>query len=249
MLTINHLKKAFGDKEILKDISLTVSEGQVVVILGPSGSGKTTMLRCVNFLERADEGSIAIAGQEIDVAAATRKDISYIRQQSAFVFQNYNLFQQRTALENVAEGLIYGRKIAKATAYAQAQAALEKVGLGDRADFYPAQLSGGQQQRIGIARAIAVKPDIILFDEPTSSLDPELVGDVLLIMKQLAQEKTTMLIVTHEMDFAKNVADHVIFMDQGVIVEEGPPQEIFENPQAVRTQQFLKRVLPDLSAV
>lgn len=243
MLKIRNLKKSFNNKEVLKDISLDVKEGEVVVILGPSGSGKTTMLRCINFLEKADSGEIEIADKVINIEKASKQDISFIRKKTSFVFQNYNLFQQRTALENVAEGLIYGQKKSKEEAYKVAREALEKVGLSEREDFYPSQLSGGQQQRVGIARAIAVKPDIILFDEPTSSLDPELVGDVLEIMKKLADEKVTMLVVTHEMDFAKNVADYLIFMDQGVVIETGKPKEILERPKVERTQQFLKRVL------
>lgn len=245
MLHISNLKKSFGSNEVLNGIDLEVKEGEVVVILGPSGSGKTTLLRCVNFLEKADSGIAKYANKKINYEKVNKRDIHAIRQKVAFVFQNYNLFNNKTAIENVTEGLIIGRKIPKTEAIDIAKDALKKVGLEDRHDHYASQLSGGQQQRVGIARAIALNPDLILFDEPTSALDPELVGEVLEIMKQLAEDGTTMLVVTHEMSFAKDVADRVIFMDDGNIVEQGTANDIFNNPQKERTKQFLRRVLPE----
>ncbi|MGG2197522.1 MULTISPECIES: amino acid ABC transporter ATP-binding protein [Paenibacillus] len=244
MLEIRNVHKAFGKNEILKGVDLKIEKGDVVVILGPSGSGKTTLLRCINFLEKADQGQATFGDTEVNLKAASKKQIHGIRQKIAFVFQNYNLFNNKTALENVTEGLIVGRKVPKKEANEMGKAALDKVGLSKKYNAYPSQLSGGQQQRVGIARAVALNPDIILFDEPTSSLDPELVGEVLTVMKDIAKEGTTMLVVTHEMSFAKDVANKVIFMDGGVIVEEGTPKEIFTNPKEERTQQFLKRVLP-----
>ncbi|TCZ79279.1 amino acid ABC transporter ATP-binding protein [Paenibacillus albiflavus] len=245
MLAINNIHKCFGKQEVLKGVDLTIDKGDVVVILGPSGSGKTTLLRCINFLEQADQGEARFGDEQVNLSTASKKQIYSLRQKTAFVFQNYNLFNNKTALENVTEGLIIGRKVPKATAVQIAKAELDKVGLSDKYDAYPSQLSGGQQQRVGIARALALNPDIILFDEPTSALDPELVGEVLSVMKTIAREGTTMLVVTHEMSFAKEVANRVIFMDGGMIVEEGTPKEIFEHPKEERTQQFLKRVLPE----
>ena len=245
MLEIKNIHKSFGKNEILKGVDLKIEKGDVVVILGPSGSGKTTLLRCINFLERADEGQAIFGNMDVNLKSASRKQIHQIRQKTAFVFQNYNLFNNKTALENVTEGLIIGRKVPKAEANKIGKLALEKVGLSDKINSYPSQLSGGQQQRVGIARAIALNPDIILFDEPTSALDPELVGEVLTVMKSIAKEGTTMLVVTHEMSFAKDVANKVIFMDGGVIVEEDAPEEIFTRPKEERTQQFLKRVIPE----
>ena len=245
MLEITNVHKSFAGVEILKGVDISIEKGDVVVILGPSGSGKTTLLRCINFLEKADQGQVAIDDCEVDMKTASKKDIYKIRQKIAFVFQNYNLFTNKTALENVTEGLVIGRKISKVQAEDIGKKALEKVGLVDKFHSYPAELSGGQQQRVGIARAVALSPDIILFDEPTSALDPELVGEVLTVMKNIAQEGTTMLVVTHEMTFAKEVANHVIFMDQGVIIEQGSPKDIFVTPKEQRTQQFLKRVLPE----
>lgn len=245
MLEIKNIHKSFGKNEILKGVDLKIDKGDVVVILGPSGSGKTTLLRCINFLEKADEGHAIFGDIDVNLKTASRKQIHAIRQKVAFVFQNYNLFNNKTALENVTEGLIIGRKIAKAEAIKIGKAALDKVGLSEKYDAYPSELSGGQQQRVGIARAVALEPDIILFDEPTSALDPELVGEVLTVMKNIAKEGTTMLVVTHEMSFAKDVASRVIFMDGGVIVEEGTPKDIFSNPKEERTRQFLKRVIPE----
>ncbi len=245
MLEITDVHKSFAGVEILKGVDISIGKGDVVVILGPSGSGKTTLLRCINFLEKADQGYVMLDGNRVNMNSASKKEIYMIRQKIAFVFQNYNLFTNKTALENVTEGLVIGRKFSKAQADDIGKKALEKVGLVDKFHSYPAELSGGQQQRVGIARAVALSPDIILFDEPTSALDPELVGEVLTVMKNIAQEGTTMLVVTHEMTFAKEVANHVIFMDQGVIIEQGSPKEIFVTPKEQRTQQFLRRVLPE----
>ena len=245
MLEIRNIKKSFGDNLILNGVNLTINKGDVVVILGPSGSGKTTLLRCINFLERADQGQVTYGELHVDLKKVTRKEIHTIRQKTAFVFQNYNLFHNKTAIENVVEGLYIGRKIEKKRAFEIAKEALNKVGLSQKYDAYPSQLSGGQQQRVGIARALALEPDIILFDEPTSALDPELVGEVLQVMKKIAESGTTMLVVTHEMGFAKDVANHVIFMDGGVIVEEGSAHDIFVNPEQERTKKFLHRVLPE----
>ena len=241
MLEIKGLKKAFGSLEVLKGVDLKVNQGDVVAILGPSGSGKTTMLRCVNFLEHADVGSLIFDGKEYPFHNISKKDIAAIRQKTAFVFQNYNLFLNKTALHNVTEALIIGRKIPKTRAEEKARAALEKVGMLDRADYYPHQLSGGQQQRVAIARALATDPEIIYFDEPTSALDPELTGEILKVIRDLAEEHMTMVIVTHEMSFAQDVADRVIFMADGVIVEEGTPEEVMVNTREERTRQFLGR--------
>ena len=243
MLKVNGIRKKFNELEVLKGIDLTVNKGNVVVILGPSGSGKTTLLRSINFLEKADSGHLDFDEISLDYDSVTRKQIAEVRKKTAFVFQNYNLFNNKTVLENVTEGLIYGRGVDRAAAVETAKKAIDKVGLSDRCDYYPAQLSGGQQQRVGIARAIAIEPEVILFDEPTSALDPELIGEVLTIIRQLAKEGKTMIIVTHEMQFAREIATHVIFMEEGVIVEEGPPEELFSRPKKERTRQFLSRVL------
>lgn len=239
MLDILNIKKSFGNLHVLKGVDLHVNKGDVVTILGPSGSGKTTLLRCINFLEQADEGTMVFDNEKLDLHSIKKKDILRIRKKTAFVFQNYNLFLNKTALQNVTEGLIVGRKMSKEQAMLIGKKALDKVGLSERYDYYPHQLSGGQQQRVGIARAIATNPEVILFDEPTSALDPELINEVLEVMRNLANEGMTMLVVTHEMNFARNVASHVIFMDQGVIVEENTPQEFFEHPKEERTKQFL----------
>ena len=242
MLEIKGLKKAFGSLEVLKGVNLKVTQGDVVAILGPSGSGKTTLLRCVNFLEYADGGNLIFDGKEYAFHHISKKDIAGIRQKTAFVFQNYNLFLNKTALHNVTEGLIIGRKMQKTQAEEKARMALEKEGMLDRADYYPHQLSGGQQQRVAIARALATAPEIIYFDEPTSALDPELTGEVLGVMRQLAKEGMTMLVVTHEMGFAKNVSNKVVFMENGVVVEEGPSKEFFANPREERTRAFLQNI-------
>lgn len=245
MLKVTNIRKAFKDNEVLKGVDIEVNKGDVVTILGPSGSGKTTLLRCINFLEQADGGQLDFDEQHIDYAKVTGKEIKAIRHKTAFVFQNYNLFNNKTALENVTEGLIYGRGVDKKKAIEIAKKALDRVGLSERYDYYPSQLSGGQQQRVGIARAIAVEPEIILMDEPTSALDPELIGEVLGVIKSLADEGKTMVIVTHEMQFAKEISTNVIFMDGGKIVEQGPASKIFTNPDELRTRRFLRRVLPE----
>ncbi|HJF32329.1 MAG TPA: amino acid ABC transporter ATP-binding protein [Sporosarcina psychrophila] len=245
MLKIKNVHKSFGEIEILKGVDVTIEKGDVVVILGPSGSGKTTLLRCINFLEKADQGHAIFGDIDVNLKTATKKQIHKVRQKIAFVFQSNNLFNNKTAIENVTEGLIIGRKVPKAEAIEIGKIALDKVGLSDKYNAYPSELSGGQQQRVGIARAVALNPDIILFDEPTSALDPELVGEVLNVMKNIAKEGTTMLVVTHEMSFAKDVANKVLFMDGGVVVEAGTPHEIFVNPKEERTQKFLRRVLPE----
>ena len=244
MLEIKNIKKSFGQTHVLHDVSLSVNKGDVIAILGPSGSGKTTLLRCLNFLEKADGGTMTFDDETIDLHKVPKRTIARIRKKTAFVFQNYNLFANKTALQNVTEGLIVGRKMPKDEANKIAHEALKKVGMEDRSDYYPSQLSGGQQQRVAIARAIAVNPEIIYFDEPTSALDPELVGDVLDVMKSLAKEGMTMIVVTHEMGFARDVADRVIFMADGYVVEEGKPERIFTAPKERRTQTFLSRILP-----
>lgn len=243
MIEVKHVKKQFGKLEVLKDVSVEVEDGQVVVILGPSGSGKTTLLRCINFLENADSGRLTIGDTQVDLKKAAKKEILQVRRKTAFVFQNYNLFANKTAMENVMEGLVTARRIPKETAKARAKEALDWVGLSDKYDHYPSQLSGGQQQRVGIARAFVLDPEVILFDEPTSALDPELVGETLDLIKKVAGKGITMIVVTHEMSFAQDVADKVIFMDEGVVVEEGPPEEIFSNPKEERTRQFLSRII------
>lgn len=245
MLKVTNIRKAFKDNEVLKGVDIEVNNGDVVTILGPSGSGKTTLLRCINFLEQADGGQLDFDEQHLDYAKVTGKEIKAIRHKTAFVFQNYNLFNNKTALENVTEGLIYGRGVEKSKAVEVAKKALDRVGLAERYDYYPSQLSGGQQQRVGIARAIAVEPEIILMDEPTSALDPELIGEVLGVIKSLADEGKTMVIVTHEMQFAKEISTNVIFMDGGKIVEQGSASKIFTNPEELRTRRFLRRVLPE----
>jgi L-cystine transport system ATP-binding protein len=242
MIKVTNLHKQFGENEVLKGIDVTVKDGQTVAIIGPSGSGKTTFLRCVNFLERADWGEMDIDGFQVGMRKPTRKEILEVRRKTAMVFQQYNLFKNMTAQKNIELGLAVAQKRSKPEAEAAAKLALEKVGLGDRLDAWPSELSGGQQQRVGIARAMALNPHIILFDEPTSALDPELVGEVLEVIKQLADNGQTMLIVSHEMSFVRKVADHVIFMDGGYLVEEGSPEEMFTHPKKERTIQFLRTV-------
>lgn len=242
MLEIKNIKKSFGNLDVLKGIDLSVDKGEVITILGPSGSGKTTLLRCINFLESADEGEMIFENEHFHLGQVSKKDIARIRKQTAFVFQNYNLFANKTALENVTEGLIIARKMNKKEAVEIGKKALDKVGLHDRYDYYPHQLSGGQQQRVGIARAIATSPKLILFDEPTSALDPELIGGVLDVIKELASEGMTMLVVTHEMNFARNVSTRVILMDEGVIVEDNTPEEFFTHPKSERTAQFIRTI-------
>ena len=240
MLEIRDIRKSFGKTEVLRGISLNVEQGDVAAILGPSGSGKTTLLRCVNFLETADSGSLIFDGREYRMGHVGKRDILEYRKKTAFVFQSYNLFLNKTAIQNVTEGLVICRKIDKNEAEYIGMKMLEKVGMADRSTFYPSQLSGGQQQRVAIARALATQPEIIFFDEPTSALDPELTGEVLSVMRQLASEGMTMLVVTHEMGFARNVSNKVIFMEQGVVVEEAPPREFFASPREERTRAFLR---------
>ncbi len=240
MLEIQNVNKRFGGNAVVQDVCFSVEPGDVIAIIGPSGSGKTTLLRCLNFLERADSGTLVFDGESFDLHKTSKKDIARLRQKTGFVFQNYNLFANKTALQNVTEGLIIGRKMPKTDAEGIGKAALDKVGLSDRYDYYPAQLSGGQQQRVAIARAMATDPEIIYFDEPTSALDPELTGEVLSVMQSLAQEGRTMLVVTHEMNFARTVSNKVIFMENGVIVEAGPSKEFFEHPKQERTKAFLQ---------
>ena len=242
MLEIRNIQKSFGSLEVLTGIDLTVEKGDVVAIIGPSGSGKTTLLRCMNFLENAGNGTMVFDQDHFEMGRISKKEIARLRKKTAFVFQNYNLFRNRTALENVTEGLIVGRKMPKAQAVIKARQALEKVGMLDRENHYPHQLSGGQQQRVAIARAIATDPEIIYFDEPTSALDPELTGEVLAVMRQLADEGMTMLVVTHEMGFAKNVSNKVVFMEHGVIVETSGSRDFFEHPRQERTKEFLHTI-------
>ena len=242
MIRYENVHKVFGTVDVLKGISFEIPTGKVVCILGPSGSGKTTLLRCTNYLETPTQGIITVGDKTIDALQHTKKDIQEIRKHSTMVFQNYNLFRNKNALENIMAGLTIVQKKDKKEAREIAEHYLNVVGMGDRMDYYPSQLSGGQQQRVGIARALALQPHAILFDEPTAALDPELVGEVLSTMKTVAQTGITMAVVTHEMGFAREVADRVVFMDGGVVVEEGNPQEVFEHPQNPRTKQFLRAV-------
>jgi L-cystine transport system ATP-binding protein len=244
MLEVRGVKKAFGQNVILDGFSFRINKGDVVTIIGPSGSGKTTLLRCIDFLERADEGSMTFGDETFDFSHITKKQILEIRRRMGFVFQSHHLFNNKTALGNVIEGLVTARKIPKPEAERIGREVLDKVGLSDRYHYYPNQLSGGQQQRVGIARAMAAKPDLILFDEPTSALDPELIGEVLGVMKMLAAEGVTMVVVTHEMAFARDVANRVIFMEKGRIVEEAESRVFFSKPREERTRQFLSRVFP-----
>ena len=240
MLEIKGLRKSYGELEVLKGVDLSVEKGDVIAVLGPSGSGKTTMLRCINFLEEADGGSMAFDGSTYEFGQVSRREQAAFRKRTGFVFQNYNLFLNKTALQNVTEGLIIARKMPRELAEQKGRAALDKVGLSDRYDHYPSQLSGGQQQRVAIARALATDPEIIFFDEPTSALDPELTGEVLAVMRELAEEGMTMLVVTHEMGFARNVSNKVIFMEHGAVVESGSSADIFEAPKEERTREFLR---------
>ncbi|EOH87734.1 amino acid ABC transporter ATP-binding protein [Enterococcus pallens] len=240
LIQIEHLNKKFGDNEVLKDISAEIQPGEVVVIIGPSGSGKSTLLRCINLLEVPTSGIIKFEGTDI---TDKKNDIFKTREKMGMVFQQFNLFPNMTVVENITLSPIKVKKMTKEAAEAVAHELLIKVGLSDKADAYPQSLSGGQQQRIAIARALAMQPDVMLFDEPTSALDPEMVGDVLAVMQQLAKEGMTMVIVTHEMGFAKEVGDRILFMDGGVIVEEGTPTEVFEETKNTRTIDFLSKVL------
>lgn len=239
-IEVRNLKKSFDNLEVLKDINLDVKEGEVVCVIGPSGSGKSTMLRCLNALEEATDGTIVIDGNEI---TDKKGNIDLYRRNIGMVFQQFNLFPHKTVLENIILAPVSLKLMSKEEATETALQLLDRVGLKEKADAHPTELSGGQQQRVAIARALAMHPDVMLFDEPTSALDPEMVGEVLNVMKQLAQEGMTMVVVTHEMGFAKEVADRVIFIDEGYIVEEGKPKDVFENPQHSRTKNFLNMVL------
>ena len=241
MIQLNNIHKSFNDVEVIKGIDLSVDKGEVVTLIGRSGSGKTTLLRMINALEIPTEGTVFVNGKTY--TSKDKKSQIEVRKQSGMVFQSYNLFPHKTALENVMEGLITVKKLKKAEAREKSLELLEKVGLTHVKDQRPHALSGGQQQRVAIARALAMNPKVMLFDEPTSALDPEVVGDVLKVMRQLANEGMTMVIVTHEMNFAKEISDKVVFMADGVVVESGTPQNIFENPQHSRTENFLSRVL------
>jgi len=242
MVKCSQVHKSFGDLEVLKGVDLEVKKGEVVAILGPSGSGKTTFLRCINFLERGDAGTISVNGFTVPCKEGTKKEVLELRKKTAMVFQNYNLFKNKTVIQNVMEGLTIVQKVNKQEAYERSKAMLEKVRLGQRLDYYPIQMSGGQQQRAGIARALVLQPDVILFDEPTSALDPELVGEVLETMKEIAETGITMIVVTHEISFAHDVASKVVFMDGGVVVEQGTPEQVIDHPQNERTRQFLKKI-------
>ncbi len=245
MIEVRGLTKRFKETEVLRGIDLDVATGEVLAIIGPSGSGKTTLLRCLNCLEAPTAGRIRVGGIEVDGAVPLNRQkarVRELRQHVGFVFQNFNLFPHRTALENVIEGPVIVKGEPRESAEKRGRDLLARVGLADKLDAYPARLSGGQQQRVAIARALAMQPDVILFDEPTSALDPELVGEVLSTIRSLAEEKRTMLIVTHEMNFARDVADRVLFMDGGVIVEQGPARELFANPREERTRRFLRKL-------
>lgn len=240
MINVEKLNKTFGDLHVLKDIDMTVKQSEVVCLIGASGSGKSTLLRCINFLELKDSGLVMIGGEKIEKET---HDLNEVRAKVGMVFQHFNLFPHKTVLENVMEAPIYVKKCPKEEARIEARALLKKVGLSDKEDVYPSKLSGGQKQRVAIARALAMKPEIMLFDEPTSALDPELVGEVLATMKELAEEGMTMVVVTHEMGFAREVADWAVYMHEGRIVEVGHPEQLFSNPKEERTKNFLDSVL------
>ena len=242
MIEVRNLRKSFDSLEVLKDINLEIDKGDVISILGSSGSGKTTCLRCMNFLEKSDAGTLVFDGKEYDLAHMSRKDIAAIRRKTAFVFQNYNLFLNKTVLENVTEALTVVRKMDKLSARKRAVEVLEKVGMADKLDYYPSKLSGGQQQRVSIARALDYEPEVIYFDEPTSALDPELIGEVLSVMRDLAKSGITMVVVTHEMNFAKNVSTKVVFMENGEIVKCAAPDQFFEHQDDERIKQFIRKV-------
>ena len=242
MIRYENVHKVFGDVEVLKGIDFEIGTGEVVCILGPSGSGKTTLLRCTNFLETPTKGIITVGDVTINAEKHTKKEVQAIRQHSTMVFQNYNLFRNKTALDNVMSSLVVVQKKSKAEAREIAEHYLNVVGMSDRMSHYPSQLSGGQQQRVGIARALALQPHAILFDEPTAALDPELVGEVLNVMKTVARTGITMAVVTHEMGFAREVADRVVFMDDGVVVEQGKPEDVLDHPENERTRKFLRAV-------
>lgn len=241
MIKLENLHKYYDQLYVLKGIDLTVEKGEVVVIIGPSGSGKSTLLRCINFLEAPTSGVVEIEDKSIDVASATEADINDLRTSTGMVFQQYNLFKNLTVLENVSIGLTSVKQMDAKEAEEISTAFLEKVGLKDRLNYYPSQLSGGQQQRVGIARALALNPKVLLFDEPTSSLDPEMVDEVLTVIQDVAAEGNTILLVTHELDFAREIADRIVFMEDGVVIEEGTADQIFNHPAVERTRQFIRK--------
>lgn len=241
MIKLENLHKYYDQLHVLKGIDLTVEKGEVVVIIGPSGSGKSTLLRCINFLEAPTSGVVEIEDKSIDVASATKADINDLRTSTGMVFQQYNLFKNLTVLENVSIGLTSVKQMDAKEAEEISTAFLEKVGLKDRLNYYPSQLSGGQQQRVGIARALALNPKVLLFDEPTSSLDPEMVDEVLTVIQDVAAEGNTILLVTHELDFAREIADRIVFMEDGIVIEEGTADQIFNHPAVERTRQFIRK--------
>ena len=242
MIRLKNIKKSFGDLDVIKGVDLDINKGEVISIIGPSGTGKSTLLRCINCLEVADEGEIQIEDFSVNLNKITRQDKLWIRRNTAMVFQGFYLFNNKTVLQNITEGLVVVKKMSKSEAKDKALKILEDIGLLEKKDSYPSSLSGGQQQRVGIGRALALDPKILLFDEPTSALDPELVSEVLLLIKELAMNNKTMLIVTHEINFARNVSDRVCFMDQGIILEEGPAKDLIDNPKNERTKQFLNAI-------
>ena len=242
MLTINNLYKQFGSLEVLKGVSTTVEKGEVVAIIGPSGSGKSTLLRCINLMERPTSGQILFHGEDLSVLDPESKELTTARGRMGMVFQRFNLFPHMTVLENLTMAPVLVRSLSPKDAEATAEKLLARIGLSDKRDVYPASLSGGQKQRVAIARALAMEPELMLFDEPTSALDPEMVKEVLLVIKDLVKDGMTMVIVTHEMNFAREVADRILFMDDGQIVEEGPPADVMDNPREERTRQFLNVV-------
>jgi L-cystine transport system ATP-binding protein len=241
ILQINDLRKSFGSNEIIKGVRFSVNEGEVLGIVGSSGSGKSTILRCINYLEKPNSGRIRFAEREFDIETASKEDIRYMRSHTAMVFQQFNLFRYKTAFENVMEGLVVVQKRPKDEAERVSRELLVRVGLCNRTEYYPRELSGGQQQRVAIARALALDPKLIMFDEPTSALDPEMIGEVLDVIRNVAESGKTMIIVSHEMNFINDVADHVLFLDEGAVVEEGAPGMLFGRPQHERTRQFLRR--------
>lgn len=246
MIQLRGIRKSYGNHEVLKGVDLTVNDGDVVALIGPSGTGKTTLLRTINFLEPADQGTIQIADQILDVAKANQENIIKLRRKTAMVFQNYALFKHKTVLENVLEGLEVVQKKSRDEALTIAKAEIERVGLSDKLNAYPKELSGGQQQRIGIARALALQPEVLLLDEPTSSLDPETSVEVLRILQEVAQSGITMIIATHEMAFAENVSDQVVFMEAGRIVEQASPDQIFNHAKEARTAKFVREISHDI---